>query len=105
MGDRRQIHFNFGEEGKIVFYSHWGGYFMTENFARALQKAKPRWGDDPYFVRIILSQFLKEDIDGETGYGIAPYDMDTEYEDFHIDLKNKTVNGKSYQKFIDYHIG
>jgi len=109
MGDRRQIKFIFkqaskDEGNKLFLYSHWGGSTMAEDLVQALIKAKPRWDDESYFVRIILEHFMSINDDKECGIGVAPYYMDSEYPDIEIDLDtNKITIGEivwTYKEFI-----
>ena len=106
MGMRQNIEFDYGEGKKVYFYSHWlGGDKNTSPLAQELREAlakRWRWNDPSYLVRVIISYILKDDIDGETGYGIAPYQIDDEFPNIEVDLENQTVNGMSYEEFIDY---
>lgn len=54
----------------IVLYSHWGEGSWRTDLAAALEKARPRWQDDSYALRIIIDQLTKDSRDEETGYGI-----------------------------------
>jgi hypothetical protein len=105
MGMRQNIELNYGDAGKIYLYSHWSGGDDINNspLAQVLRKAlarKQRWDDHSYLARIIVSELIREDIDSETGYGIAPYPIDEEYPTIVVDLENQTVNGTPYEKWI-----
>jgi hypothetical protein len=112
MGMRQNIalHFKdkeYGHSSKIpqviYIYSHWDGEEGMSPLKLKLKKAlgkKWRWEDDSYLSRIIVSEVFKDDIDGETGYGIAPYPIDEDFPTIHVDLKNQTVDGISFEEFI-----
>ena len=68
-----RIHFVFKTNMNtpyLVLYSHWGETTWREDLAKALDKARPRWNDDSYALRIIIDQLTKNSRDSETGYGI-----------------------------------
>jgi hypothetical protein len=88
MGDRRQIEFT---DMHIWFYTHWGGSTLFKDLQKAIAAAKPRWGDDPYCLRIIVSQIIGKEWNEETGYGLSNYSTDSEYTDFQVDIKAQTV--------------
>lgn len=56
--------------GSIVLYSHWGGYDMGPALAAALKAAKPRWDDDSYGMRIIVSQVIGAEWADTNGLGL-----------------------------------
>jgi hypothetical protein len=58
------------EQPYLVLYSHWGETSWRQDLALALEKARPRWTDDSYCLRIIIDQLTKEGRDSETGFGI-----------------------------------
>ena len=116
MGDRRQVIFEFGLPNQpeneqfvnsIVLYTHWGGSDLPNNLAQAILTAKPRWRDDNYFTRIVVSQIVNLDWNEETGFGLDIHYCDSEYADFFVNLPNQTVRlgiqGKemTFQEFID----
>ncbi len=70
MGDRINIYFDQGTDCVVGLYMHWGGSEIDQILPFALEKAKNRWNDPEYGTRIIISNILKDNIDGETGYGI-----------------------------------
>lgn len=71
MGDRAVAGIKADSKSPVIFmYRQWGGSDQNEIFANALSKARPRWHDDSYGTRIILSQMVGEDWSGELGYGI-----------------------------------
>lgn len=110
MGARINFIFKQDESGhNVTLYSHWGEDTWREDLARALDTAKPRWSrvsDPSYAIRIVVSQLIGESWNGETGYGLfVSKDEDREWLDTSvlIDFVNKTVAGKSFDNFINYH--
>ena len=95
MGDSREAKFIFGETC-LKFYTHWDGTNLPENLQRAIEKARPRWTDESYCLRIIISQLVGADWDSETGSGIIPSPTKSYDCDFNIDLKEQTI------KYIDW---
>lgn len=95
MGDRRQIHFT---DMGIWFYTHHDGEIMPIKLQRVIKNAKPRWGDDPYCFRIILSQMIGKYWESEDGYGISNDYIDSEYNDFEVDIHAQTVNHPNWNK-------
>jgi hypothetical protein len=78
----------------VVLYSHWGETEWQRDLAMALQHAKPRWIDDTYATRMMISYLIQDSVLEETGFGI--YAVDPKHEflgDFTVivDLLNKTV--------------
>lgn len=116
MGARSNIVLDFNktkEDGskeekfsKIYFYSHWGGE-LQKTLAQALKRGKGRWDDNSYLARIIFSEMIKDNIDGDTGYGISPYQTDNEYPLLFVDMVNNTIKEENkrgtltYQEFVD----
>lgn len=93
-------------EKAIYIYSHWGGGFeyrdssLADAIVRALGKHE-RWDDPEYLARMIFSEVVKEDVNGNTGFGLAPYEMDSNFNTIEIDLQGKMIDGWTYQQFID----
>jgi hypothetical protein len=98
MGDRGNVVLTYEQGGKIYFYTHWQGSNLREIVRQALIRGKSRWDDEPYLSRIILSEMVKDNVLEETGYGIAPYEMDSGAL-VKINLKERSVDGI---KFADY---
>lgn len=72
MGDRVDIALYESESSApVVLYSHWDGWQAPELIAKALDRGRSRWDDYSYLTRIIVSQFLKQNIEGLTGYGLS----------------------------------
>lgn len=75
MGDRAHIKMltpsKDDNKSGVYMYSHWGGYRLPQVLAKALDRGKSRWGDESYLARIVFSELVRDDIDGETGYGLS----------------------------------
>jgi hypothetical protein len=67
MSTRAQVYIN---DNKVYLYQHCDGYDLINTVKKAIGK-KCRWNDPDYLTRIIFSEMIKDDIDGETGYGIG----------------------------------
>jgi hypothetical protein len=100
MGMRRNIALDFSEAHKIYFYTHWGALGLEDCLAAALIRGRERWNDPSYLARIIFSEMVHDEIDGLTGYGIAPYEHDPEYPTLMVDLEHQTVDGVAFEAFI-----
>jgi hypothetical protein len=71
MGAR--IHYVFKDvedEASVVLYSHWGEGEWQRDIAMALQHSKPRWSDNAYFNRMMISYLMQDSILEDTGFGI-----------------------------------
>lgn len=108
MGARVIFNIKQNEGEYICLYSHWGEYTALEDAGRAIAKARPRWGDDPYCARIIVSQLIGDQWDSETGFGLwvsAEPCMDEAW--VLIDLQEQTVTAvdgtHSFEGFANYH--
>ena len=91
-------------KGSVWLYSHWGGDTKFADLANALEKARPRWHDVPYAMRIVVSQLIGDTWDSETGFGLSSYFCSEEqYTPVCVDFENGVViiNGES-QSFDDY---
>ncbi len=100
MGVRQDIKMVYGDGKKIYIYSHW---FEADELKERIKKVlarKERWDDEGYLARMIFSGIIREDIDGETGYGLAPYKMG-ECKPVVVNLKDKTVDGEMFEDFIN----
>lgn len=71
MGDRAMAEIKV-EDGSIFFYTHWGGHHLRLDAEAALEKAKPRLGDDSYSMKIVIDSLIESSgsRDSETGAGI-----------------------------------
>ena len=54
----------------VVLYSHWGETEWQRDLAMALEHSKPRWSDDSYATRMMISYLIQDSILEETGFGI-----------------------------------
>lgn len=96
------------EQAHVTLYSHWGETNWRQDLAMALAKAEPRWTDQNYGARIVVSQLIGEDWDKETGYGLF---TSVDGEDLGdttvvVDFTNQTVNDTgnehSFGAFVEY---
>lgn len=72
MGDRAVVGFKASNESPIIYlYSHWAGSELDDLVAEALTKAEPRWNDESYATRIVISQLIADDWKSLTGWGIS----------------------------------
>lgn len=94
MGDRRNVIVKDRSGGVgVALYTHWGGTELPEVLRKALAR-RQRWSDGAYLARIIFSEMVREDIDGETGYGISAGDDICEGDDERdivVDVRSGTV--------------
>lgn len=96
---------------RLNLYSHWGETDRFSDLANALEKARPRWSDESYAARIIVSQLIGPLWESDTGFGLWAASEDGFYggdsPDITIDLVNKTVEDEtgthSFEGFIEYH--
>lgn len=109
MGDRIVHSIKQSDGNQINLYSHWGGYERYASLAYALEKARPRWTDESYCTRIIISNLIGPDWDSETGWGLwAGEDNgagDHPSITVHLDIKQvEDESGwHSFDDFINYH--
>lgn len=109
MGMRQNIALKYGkphEDKTIYIYSHWDGGSTYEEsgladmLKRALAK-KLRWDDESYLARMIFSEVVKKEIDGQLGYGLSPYEIDPQYPTIEVDLEKNMIDGHiSFEDFI-----
>jgi hypothetical protein len=98
---------------RLNLYSHWGETERFPNLAHALNASRPRWSDETYAARIIISNLIGPQWDQETGFGLWASKEDGDYggdcPDITIDLVNKTVIDETgthtFDNFISYHGG
>lgn len=98
MGTRAQV---FMKDEGVYLYQHWDGYGLMNTVVAAVQSpaGKNRQDDAEYLGRIIFCEMVKDEVGGETGYGIGT----TQHGDIEflvtVDCKKKTItetnrNGK-----------
>lgn len=72
MSESINIYFVFPKQNEMVeLYSNWGGYNVDKWLSAAIAHAKPRWDDDSYATRMVISHILYDSILDETGWGIS----------------------------------
>lgn len=112
MGDRIVYTMKQADGYAINLYSHWGGYERFKDLANALEKARPRWSDENYCARIIVSQLIADSWDHETGWGLWASNEEGggimgDHQDIIIDLVDKTVSDEtgihSFDSFVNFH--
>lgn len=67
----------------LNLYSHWGGEDKAQTFANALERALPRWSDESYFIRIMVSQIVGDEWGESTGFGLG---VNQEFEESYLPL-------------------
>jgi len=66
---------------------------MMNTLAEALASARPRWSDEGYATRIIISQIIGNDWKEETGYGLYVNEIpDNEHSIPVVDFVSQTVS-------------
>ena len=112
MGDRIVYTIKQADGLSLNLYSHWGGYERFTSLANALEVSRPRWSDEPYAARIIVSQLVNTEWGEETGYGLWASKEDGSYyggdhPDITIDIPNKLINDETgthtFEQFIAFH--
>lgn len=107
MGDRRNIELCYRsdnqQDSRVYLYTHWEGGNLHYILADALNspEGRNRWDDPDYLARIIFEHMISKSDNKETGFGIAPYQMDYNHPNIVVDLVRKTVNGMTYELFIE----
>lgn len=71
MGDRANFGFKQSNGDVIVLYGHWAGYEMLAKLAQAVEIAKPRWTDESYATRIVISNLVGDEWTSLTGWGLT----------------------------------
>lgn len=96
------------EQSHVTLYSHWGESSWRSDLAIALDKAKPRWSDPSYGIRIVVSQLIGDQWDNPYGYGLfTSVDGEdlgdtTVVVDFTKQTVNDTGNEHSFGAFVEY---
>jgi hypothetical protein len=70
MGARMNYIFDDGSESLPVLYSHWGANNWRRDISQAFEHAGARWNDPTYWIRMVFSHLIKNDLMGATGFGI-----------------------------------
>jgi hypothetical protein len=89
MGDRNSIKITYSTGDSVYLYGHWIGNEIHD-IVRDAMESSGRVSDESYFARVLFSRMIQRDIEGETGYGIAPYMVDHDAGNMmvHIDYSN-----------------
>ena len=99
MGDRNNIKVTYHTGDSVYLYSHWGGSGLGDIVQQALDTSG-RVHDESYFTRVLFSRMVADDINGDTGYGIATYAPDQDYGNKMIHIDYSTKYGGAPQ--VDY---
>lgn len=93
MGDRASIYIveNSEFEHGIYLYSHFNGYILHDELAKALTFGSSRWDDPSYLTRIIISQVFKDENDGLLGAGVSTFPTYGEYPIIVVDTAGQRV--------------
>lgn len=110
MGDRGNIVVR-GCRGDVYLYSHNQGTVLKDILQNALAR-RLRWNDASYLARIIFSEMIKEDVNGELGYGISTYIVDNEHGILVVDVPSQCVaridesnlSGSRLPSTLDYRV-
>ena len=108
MGMRQNIELSYANEScKIYIYSHWeGDELLTDSgLAKALADAlyrRVRWDDEAYLARIIISEVIADAMGKETGYGISPYEIGSEFPTIKVNLDANRVNDMTFEEFLEH---
>ena len=103
MGDRANFVFTQTDGNSVVLYGHWAGHQMLANLANALETARPRWNDDAYGTRIIISQMVGEEWNQELGWGISVNTiLDNEHSIPVVNFITQTVSLYDEKDIISY---
>ena len=108
MGDRVNIKIKYSEGADIYFYSHWEGYRISNIVADALDRGRDRWTSEAYLARIIFSEMIKNGVLEETGFGIAPYEIDDQNPTITVNIPEQMVSVEktkfSFEDWIKRHL-
>jgi len=93
MGDRANFGFKQSNDETIVLYGHWAGYDMLSNLAEAVETARPRWTDESYATRIVISHLVGDNWHELTGWGLTVNNiLDNEHKIPVIDWRTQTFS-------------
>jgi hypothetical protein len=90
MGDRANVYVHEGTRTGVYLYSY-NAWDLPEVVRVALTRGRNRWGDDQYLARIIFSQMIKDDVLGESNYGISSYCTDGASRVVDVDTGNQII--------------
>ena len=89
------------EESPVVLYTHWGANEMEDDLRDVLSRKK-RWNDPAYLSRMIFSRMIRNDIDGEYGYGIMTDNINDAEQEIIVDCNRQEVIVKGWDKNDTY---
>jgi hypothetical protein len=93
MGDRANFGFKQSNDETIVLYGHWAGHDMLGNLASAVETARPRWTDESYATRIVISNLVGDNWHELTGWGLTVNNiLDNEHKIPVIDWRSGTFS-------------
>lgn len=81
---------DFATKG-LYLYTHWAGSEWRERLIEALKVARPRWDDEQYFNRIILTEMYKDLVGSVTGGGVSLDLIDNSHDIIICDPITQTV--------------
>ena len=93
MGDRANFGFKQSNDETIVLYGHWAGHDMLGNLASAVDIARPRWTDESYATRIVISNLIGDSWHELSGWGLTVNNiLDNEHKIPVIDWRTQTFS-------------
>jgi hypothetical protein len=93
MGDRANFGFKQSNDETIVLYGHWAGHEMLANLAEAVETARPRWTDESYATRIVISNLVGDNWNELIGWGLTVNNiLDNEHKIPVIDWRSGTFS-------------
>tara|TARA_R110002020_G_scaffold128694_3_gene288395 strand:- start:3387 stop:3815 length:429 start_codon:yes stop_codon:yes gene_type:complete len=82
----------------LYLYSHWTGSELVKVVANAIEKTDSQQiGTPDTFTRILFCEMIKNDVDGDRGFGISvgfPPDQDSENIPIHIHWDTSSTENK-----------
>lgn len=77
----------------IYLYTHWSGYGWPEHLRLALntERARRRWNDSSYLLRIVIDSVFENLRGSETGGGVSTQLTDNEHDIIILDLVTQKV--------------
>ena len=92
MGNRSNVIIKQEYGENLWLYSHWGGEtFQTVGLARALNVARDRVGDEPYFNRILITEMFNDLLGDSTGGEVSLYETDNEHDYVVVDPRTGII--------------
>ena len=105
MGARTVYTFETEPGAAVYLYSHSGGEDKLTDLANAIHTAKPRWQDESYCLRIMVSNLIGDSWDSETGFGLwTENHFEEHYQPTQINVRRMSVTLNSqvftFQQFV-----